>query len=123
MSDTHSHHDHSQVAAPKLSTAALLGIGAAAGLVPLNSTMIAVALPRITDDFDISTGTASILVTVYLVAMLVGQPLAGLHEHVQDFPGRALVRTKPAAQRHPVHQLEDDERPRPVAAARGTQGV
>jgi len=55
----------------------VLGIAAAAGLVPLNSTMIAVALPAIADAFDISTGTASVLVTVYLVAMLVGQPLAG----------------------------------------------
>lgn len=60
-----------------LSTASVLGIGAAAGLVPLNSTMIAVALPDIADHFDISTGRASILVTVYLVAMLIGQPLAG----------------------------------------------
>ncbi len=55
----------------------MLGIAAAAGLVPLNSTMIAVALPAIADDFDISTGSASVLVTVYLVAMLVGQPVAG----------------------------------------------
>lgn len=60
-----------------LSTAAVLGIAAAAALVPLNSTMIAVALPRIAEDFDISSGRASLLVTAYLVAMLVGQPLAG----------------------------------------------
>lgn len=44
---------------------------------PLNSTMIAVALPRIAEDFDLSVGRTSILVTVYLVAMLVGQPVAG----------------------------------------------
>jgi MFS family permease len=62
---------------PGLSTMRVLGIAAAAGLVPLNSTMIAVALPKIAEDFDISTGTASLLVTAYLVAMLVGQPLAG----------------------------------------------
>ncbi len=60
-----------------LSTASVLGIAAAAGLVPLNSTMIAVALPQIASDFDMSTGRASLLVTVYLVAMLVGQPIAG----------------------------------------------
>lgn len=46
-------------------------------LVPLNSTMIAVALPRIADEFDIAKGDAGILVTVYLVAMLALQPLAG----------------------------------------------
>ena len=63
--------------APTLPVTTVLGIAAAAGLVPLNSTMIAVALPTIADDFGISTGTASILITVYLVAMLVGQPIAG----------------------------------------------
>ncbi len=60
-----------------VSTLTVLGIAAAVALVPLNSTMIAVALPRITDDFDISTGKAGILITVYLVAMLIGQPVAG----------------------------------------------
>jgi MFS family permease len=71
--------DHEQRADPltRLRVSTVLGIAAAAGLVPLNSTMIAVALPTIADDFDISTGTASVLVTVYLVAMLVGQPVAG----------------------------------------------
>jgi MFS family permease len=73
------HHDHEQRADPltRLRVSTVLGIAAAAGLVPLNSTMIAVALPTIADDFDISTGTASVLVTVYLVSMLVGQPVAG----------------------------------------------
>jgi MFS family permease len=60
-----------------LSRLQLAGIAGGAALVPLNSTMIAVALPRIADDFDITVGRASLLVTVYLVAMLVGQPLAG----------------------------------------------
>jgi MFS family permease len=55
----------------------IAGIALASALVPLNSTMIAVALPELGDDFDISTGRASVLVTVYLVAMLLGQPLAG----------------------------------------------
>ena len=53
------------------------GIALASALVPLNSTMIAVALPQIARDFDISKGRASVLVTLYLVTMLVGQPLAG----------------------------------------------
>lgn len=60
-----------------LPTARILGIAAAAGLVPLNATMIAVALPAIADDFGVSTATVSVLVTVYLVVMLIGQPLAG----------------------------------------------
>ncbi len=63
--------------APPLSRLGVVGIAAAAGLVPLNSTMIAVALPSIADDFDISVGRVSILITVYLVAMLLGQPLSG----------------------------------------------
>lgn len=55
----------------------IAGIALASALVPLNSTMIAVALPDIVDDFDISTSSASLLITVYLAAMLVGQPIAG----------------------------------------------
>ncbi len=55
----------------------IAGIALASALVPLNSTMIAVALPDIARDFDISKGQASVLVTLYLVAMLAGQPLAG----------------------------------------------
>lgn len=55
----------------------LVGVAGAAALVPLNSTMVAVALPRIADEFDITVGRTSLLVTVYLVAMLIGQPLAG----------------------------------------------
>ena len=65
--------------APRASPSRLtvVGVAGAAALVPLNSTMIAVALPRIADDFDASAGRVSVLVTVYLVAMLLGQPLAG----------------------------------------------
>src|SRR3954447_4858953 len=53
------------------------GIALASALVPLNSTMIAVALPDIAHEFGISKGRASVLVTLYLVAMLLGQPVAG----------------------------------------------
>jgi MFS family permease len=56
---------------------ALFGVMLAAVLVPLNSTMIAVALPEIASDLDVSRGTTGILVIVYLVVMLVGQPLSG----------------------------------------------
>jgi MFS family permease len=55
----------------------IAGIALASALVPLNSTMIAVALPDIARHFDITTSHASVLITLYLVAMLVGQPLAG----------------------------------------------
>ncbi len=67
----------SSATAPPLTRLGVIGVAAAAGLVPLNSTMIAVALPSIADEFDISVGRVSILVTVYLIAMLLGQPLSG----------------------------------------------
>ena len=60
-----------------VSTTTIAGIALASALVPLNSTMIAVALPHIARDFDIAKGRATVLITMYLVAMLVGQPLAG----------------------------------------------
>jgi MFS family permease len=58
-------------------TITVVGIALASALVPLNSTMIAVALPDIARDFDISTRQATLLVTLYLGAMLLGQPVAG----------------------------------------------
>jgi MFS family permease len=67
----------SSVVTPPLSRLAVIGVAAAAALVPLNSTMIAVALPSLAEDFGISVGRASIFITVYLVAMLLGQPLSG----------------------------------------------
>ena len=46
-------------------------------LAPLNSTMIAVALPEIMVEFDVGVAQASWLVTGYLVAMASLQPLGG----------------------------------------------
>jgi len=46
-------------------------------LAPLNSTMIAVALPRIIDDFGSSVRAGGWLVTGYLIALAVVQPFAG----------------------------------------------
>ncbi|MGN6671806.1 MAG: MFS transporter, partial [Thermomicrobiales bacterium] len=46
-------------------------------LAPLNSTMIAVALPWIGRDFGASVATTSWLVIAYLVAMAGTQPAAG----------------------------------------------
>ena len=65
------------------STFTIVGIALASTLVPLNSTMIAVALPTLADEFDITKGHAGLLITVYLVAMLVGQPTAGrIADHI-----------------------------------------
>ena len=55
----------------------IIGIALASALVPLNSTMVAVALPKLARAFGIGRGRAGVLITVYLVAMLIGQPLAG----------------------------------------------
>jgi MFS family permease len=46
-------------------------------LAPLNSTMIAIALPRIADDFQVSVSAAGVLVPGYLFIMAVVQPFAG----------------------------------------------
>jgi MFS family permease len=65
------------------STFTIVGIALASALVPLNSTMIAVALPTLADEFDITKGHAGVLITIYLVAMLVGQPTAGrIADHI-----------------------------------------
>ena len=57
--------------------AVLMAVALGALLAPLNSTMIAVALPKIVDDFDTTVGTAGWLVTSYLLALAVVQPVAG----------------------------------------------
>lgn len=57
--------------------AVLVTVALAALLAPLNSTMIAVALPSIVDEFDTTIGTAGWLVTTYLLALAVVQPVAG----------------------------------------------
>lgn len=46
-------------------------------LAPLNSTMIAVALPSIMAEFHVGMGRAAWLVTIYLATMASLQPLAG----------------------------------------------
>ena len=51
-----------------------MGSGA---LIPLNSTMIAVGLPAVADDLHVGRSSAALLVTAYLVAMLVCQPVGG----------------------------------------------
>ncbi|MCH8086413.1 MAG: MFS transporter [Chloroflexi bacterium] len=46
-------------------------------LAPLNSTMLAVALSPISEEFDISTGWTTWLIAAYLIVMAVGQPISG----------------------------------------------
>ncbi|MBX3069338.1 MAG: MFS transporter [Thermomicrobiales bacterium] len=57
-------------------------------LAPLNSTMIAVALPSIQRNLDVSVSQTAWLVTLYLVAMAVGQPIGG---RIGDLYGRRPV--------------------------------
>jgi EmrB/QacA subfamily drug resistance transporter len=57
-------------------------------LAPLNSTMIAVALPDIQRGFGVSVTATALLVTLYLVAMAVGQPIGG---RLGDLHGRRRV--------------------------------
>ena len=57
-------------------------------LAPLNSTMLAVALPDLRRDFGISHAEIAWLVSAYLIAMAVSQPLGG---RLGDQLGRARV--------------------------------
>jgi EmrB/QacA subfamily drug resistance transporter len=66
-----------------LATVALGGI-----LAPLNSTMLAVALPELRDDFGVGHGAIGWLIAAYLIAMAVAQPLGG---RLGDQVGRARV--------------------------------
>ena len=66
----------------------LLAIAIGTTLAPLNSTMIAVALPEIQQAFGVSVTATAILVTLYLVAMAVGQPIGG---RLGDLFGRRRV--------------------------------
>jgi EmrB/QacA subfamily drug resistance transporter len=66
----------------------LLAIGLGTTLAPLNSTMIAVALPNIQDSLGVSVSQTAWLVTIYLVAMAVGQPIGG---RIGDLFGRRRV--------------------------------
>lgn len=57
--------------------AILWTVALATVLAPLNSTIIAVALPAIRDDLDVSVARASWLVTGYLISVAALQPVAG----------------------------------------------
>lgn len=66
----------------------LAAVATGAVLAPLNSTMIAVALPDIRDDFTLSHTAIAWLVSSYLITMAVAQPVAG---SLGDRIGRARV--------------------------------
>jgi EmrB/QacA subfamily drug resistance transporter len=55
----------------------LLGASLGALLAPLNSTMIAVALPEIRTDFDLTHGQLGWIISAYLITMAVAQPVGG----------------------------------------------
>ncbi|MEP0873666.1 MFS transporter [Trichocoleus desertorum AS-A10] len=57
--------------------ALLIAIALSSMLAPLNSTMIAVALPRLITELQTNLAEASWLVTSYLIAMATLQPIAG----------------------------------------------
>lgn len=55
----------------------LVAMAAASFLAPLNSSMLAVALPDIRSSFGVSVGAATWLVSGYLVSVAVAQPVGG----------------------------------------------
>ncbi len=55
----------------------LLAVSLGTVLAPLNSTMIAVAIPEIADDFDVPLSSVGWLVTAYLIVVAAFQPVAG----------------------------------------------
>ena len=61
----------------RLLSPAMLGVASGAVLVPLNSTMLAVALPSVMSEFAIGPETVSSLVTLYLGAVTVALPASG----------------------------------------------
>ena len=68
---------------------AMLGVASGSVLVPLNSTMLAVALPSIMEEFAIDAATVSALVTLYLgtvtIALLASGNLGDRYGHRSVF--------------------------------------
>jgi EmrB/QacA subfamily drug resistance transporter len=65
------------ITAPAPELAVVIAVALATTLAPLNSTMIAVALPHIMQDFAADTASAGWLITSYLIVMAAVQPIAG----------------------------------------------
>jgi len=66
----------------------LLTVSLGGVLAPLNSTMLTVALPELRGDFSVGHAEIAWLVSAYLIAMAVAQPLGG---RLGDQLGRATV--------------------------------
>ena len=67
-----------QTPSKRTNVAGLIGAVVFAVVVaPLNSTMLAVALVPIREDFDVGTSAAAWLISAYFIAMAVMQPLGG----------------------------------------------
>ena len=62
---------------PRLISGAMLGLASGAILVPLNSTMLAVALPSVMTEFGVGAATVASLVTLYLGAVAITLPVSG----------------------------------------------
>ena len=58
-------------------TALVATVAAGVVLAPLNSTMLAVVLSPVGEDFGVSTGSAAWLIAAYLIVVAVGQPISG----------------------------------------------
>lgn len=67
----------SEASRARLLSPAMLGVASGAVLVPLNSTMLAVALPSIMDQFGVDAVTVSSLVTLYLGAVTIALLASG----------------------------------------------
>lgn len=68
----------SGVEPPRAWGIALLGVASGSILIPLNSTMLAVALPGIMSEFGVGAGTVSWLVTLYLATVALALPSSGI---------------------------------------------
>ena len=66
---------------PQPMRAVLISVALGGMLVPLNSSMIAVALPEIMKDFGASVSAAGWLVTVYLITMATVSKYLACHHH------------------------------------------
>lgn len=62
---------------PRLISAVMLGVASGSILVPLNSTMLAVALPGVMGDFGLGASTVTSLVSLYLGSVAIALPVAG----------------------------------------------
>jgi EmrB/QacA subfamily drug resistance transporter len=61
----------------RLISGAMLGLASGAILVPLNSTMLAVALPSVSREFNVGPATVASLVTLYLGVVAIALPASG----------------------------------------------